>query len=1288
MNSDIDLTASRVVGLLHDLKTHSAAAAEAEQQLQGELRTRRFKVDRRAQQAVKLIEERVEVRLQEVADFADALEKQVGQTHDDRVARIKRFQNSGTRNLAHMAQQAREKFLGVVQMKRVHVERKHAADVAVIKRTFETESEDLAAQDANLLRVERAARSFFAGYSRFLALLPKPKEAGSAPAPEHSQAVEALAEHIREAKSDLDAFRQVALPRLFSVMPLSMIVVVAVVATIALGFMFGGGAPGFTKAAAVGGGLILLAGALYLTGAAQGGALARAVGEHLRAGRHLHTASLAASEARRDAASKTEGDAFDKVSTELKAQWEGADKIQKDFEQRAKDKLTTQVPRLAEKNIALLQSKLRYVDTLRKIRSEEINRDAQTQKDKIAQSRDADMAVISDFETRRFAGIEAAWRGTIYPLYAQLAAINAAPPASFPPWSDGYVQTWTPPATFSTATRFAEIFLTLTSLPEDPRLALPGPAQVFAPLMLAYPQLGSLLIETREASDHTVSDVLNNVMLRLLCTTPPGKVAFTILDPVGLGQNFAGVMHLGDYEETLINRRIWTQRDQIEERLQELNDHIEKVIQMYLRNEYETITQYNQQAGTTAEKYHFLVVADFPHGFSDVAARRLQSIAISGPRCGVFTLIHWDRRAVNPDGFVPDELRKSSICLRREGDRYVLDRAPEDAVMTADAAPTDELAVPLLHRIGKASIDSNRVQVPFTQIAPRPEEMWTGDTTQELRVAIGRTGATKHQYLSIGKGTRQHALFAGKTGSGKSTLFHVIITNLALTCSPDQVEFYLIDFKKGVEFKCYATARLPHARVVAIESDREFGLSVLQRVDEELKRRGDMFRRLGVQDIAGYKRAGGTEPVPRSLLLIDEFQEFFVEDDTIAQTASVLFDRIVRQGRAFGIHVLLGSQTLGGAFTLARATMGQMVIRVALQCNEADAYLIMDENNAAPRLLTRPGEGIYNDSAGAIEGNSPFQVCWLGDEERDQWLHKVREMADLRHDKHAGPIVFEGNAPAEVRENYLLSKELAARSVEVPRAGRMWLGAPNSIKGPTEAVFQRQSGNHLLVVGQREEVTLTMLAIGLVSLAAQYPAGKVKLAFIHNSPPDSPDMRFLNRLFESIPHGVRVAQGHDLADLMTGLADELKSRTSGEAAEAPATFIFIHGLQKFKKLKADDDLDFSFSSGDSGPSPASQLSSLITEGSTQGMHLIVSVDTYNNVMRFLSRKLLTEFEMRLVFQMSANDSASLIDSPKAANLGLHRALLHNEQAGTLETFRPYAEPDSEWLDEVKAALGK
>ena len=86
-------------------------------------------------------------------------------------------------------------------------------------------------------------------------------------------------------------------------------------------------------------------------------------------------------------------------------------------------------------------------------------------------------------------------------------------------------------------------------------------------------------------------------------------------------------------------------------------------------------------------------------------------------------------------------------------------------------------------------------------------------------------------------------------------MLHALITNGALRYSPDELELYLIDFKKGVEFKVYAAMELPHARVIAVESEREFGLSVLQRLDVELKERGEIYRQLGCQDLAGYREA-------------------------------------------------------------------------------------------------------------------------------------------------------------------------------------------------------------------------------------------------------------------------------------------------------------------------------------------------------------------------------------------------------------------------------------------------
>src|SRR5205085_9184899 len=183
--------------------------------------------------------------------------------------------------------------------------------------------------------------------------------------------------------------------------------------------------------------------------------------------------------------------------------------------------------------------------------------------------------------------------------------------------------------------------------------------------------------------------------------------------------------------------------------------------------------------------------------------------------------------------------------------------------------PAEDTLTHLLNVVGSRAKDASRVEVPFDTIAPSEEQFWSLGTNDELRVPIGRMGATRLQTLRLGRGVAQHALIAGKTGSGKSTLLHAMITNVAMWYSPDQVELYLVDFKKGVEFKTYATHALPHARAIAVESDREFGLSVLQRLDAELIQRGELYRKAAVQDLPSYRKSPGAIPMPRTLLVID-----------------------------------------------------------------------------------------------------------------------------------------------------------------------------------------------------------------------------------------------------------------------------------------------------------------------------------------------------------------------------------------------------------------------------------
>ena len=1292
MSSGADLRFSHALGLVTKLSRTVADFSKREGELTATLSAKHYQEVRRHREAMHREDTSLAAAIAAVESDAARQMEQVQTTLEKRRGRVQRAHGLLKRTLPKRAADAKGNWLADLQMRKLRADRMLASASAETDGEFKAMSNALQQQHAVLGSLTAETLKAFRGYPSLAEhLVEKDSQSHGGEVRNFLPEIES---RIAAAAEQLARFRELRLPAFFSSLPLAVGLMIALLA---------GGAVvalrGFSPPLYVAGGMTAMILAAVLIAAYVSGA-GRAKEEAVHTGaaaldayRILRAGISAAAAHHKEQRDRSQAE-HEQACAEIEAKWESADEVEKAFEANGRRKLEPQLPRLLQKIEARLQREQAKIRQLKDSKVSELKTRADEKRSLAESDQQQRMNGVAQNETARWAALEADWKTEIDPLFDEVHAMNESLRADFPRWDAQVVDSWRPAAAFSGSTKFGELALDFSNKdgPSSPRLLrleFPRPPKVSIPAALTYPEQGSLLIETRESCGGPTIDLLNNVMLRLLATTPPGKISFTIIDPVGLGENFAGFMHLGDYEEGIINRRIWTQRDQIDERLLELNAHIEKVIQMYLRNEYANITEYNAQAGSVAEKYHFLVVADFPAGFSESAAQRIQSIAVSGARCGVFTLIHRDARQSLPEDFSVEELRKGSVHLQCEAGVFSAGRqqAESGAALLPDAPPGAHLSQSLVHRIGKSSVDSNRVQVPFAHIAPAPEEYWTNETTHELRIPIGRTGATKMQYLAIGKGTRQHALFAGKTGSGKSTLFHVIITNLALACSPEQVEFYLIDFKKGVEFKCYANKQLPHARVVAIESDREFALSVLQRVDEELKRRGDLFRTLNVQDVAGYKRAGGTEPMPRSLLLIDEFQEFFVEDDAIAQTASLLFDRIVRQGRAFGIHVILGSQTLGGAFTLARATMGQMVIRVALQCNEADAYLIMDENNSAPRLLSRPGEGIYNDSAGAIEGNSPFQVVWLSDEERDAYLEKIRTLADARGHRHRSAIVFEGNAPSSVEENNLLSRALEDSPASVPES-RCWFGAPNSIKGPTEVLFRRQSGNHLLIVGQREEAALTMILVSLIALAAQHPAGKARFIVIHGSAEGSQEAQAFERLSKTVLGALTVATAVEIPEVIRQLSVEMKARASGETplADAPSEFVFIHGLHKFKKLRHED--DFSFGSGEGEASPGAAFTDLISEGSALGIHVIATVDSFNNVNRSMSRKALSEFEMRIVFQMSANDSAGLIDSPKAGSLGLHRALLYNEQAGTLETFRPYAMPDGGWFALAAALLAK
>src|SRR5699024_7938191 len=112
------------------------------------------------------------------------------------------------------------------------------------------------------------------------------------------------------------------------------------------------------------------------------------------------------------------------------------------------------------------------------------------------------------------------------------------------------------------------------------------------------------------------------IAMQLFMSNPAGKIRFTFISPSDAGDAFATFMRFTDVDERLVDTHVWVEAPRIEERLDILLNRAQTINQDYLRGQYANILEYNQAAGKNAEPLQFLIVADFPRGFTQSALEK------------------------------------------------------------------------------------------------------------------------------------------------------------------------------------------------------------------------------------------------------------------------------------------------------------------------------------------------------------------------------------------------------------------------------------------------------------------------------------------------------------------------------------------------------------------------------------------------------------------------------------------------------------------------------------------
>ena len=799
---------------------------------------------------------------------------------------------------------------------------------------------------------------------------------------------------------------------------------------------------------------------------------------------------------------------------------------------------------------------------------------------------------------------------------------------------------------------------------------------------------------------NAVTDVVPKVSgltAQILATYPPGMVQFLLIDPVGLGQNFASFHALADYDEKLITNRVWSNRRHIRERLEEIITHIEGVVQTYLRADFESIDQYNEQAGEIAEAYRFIFIYDFPENFDSEACLALERIMTNGARCGVHVVMVWNESKALPHGVRSEQIIQQAKHYKINGNELKLvgleSKEGVSIRFTLDTPPEGEIVSQIVENHGKLAAEGAAVEVPYEDLMQRTMEdeqrYWRLDNSQHLVAPLGPTGARKIQQLSFGvQGTTaHHALLIGRTGSGKSNLLHVLIVSLAEMYSPEQLEIFLVDFKKGVEFKDYAIHKLPHARVVAIESELEFGVSVLRGMDAELTRRGDAFRDAGVQDIAAYREKTGDE-MPRTLLIVDEFHELFVDEGTTSQEALNIVERIARQGRSFGMHMVLASQSISG-LRLPRSILDQIGVRIAMQCSEADSRTVLADDNGAARLLNRAGEAIYNDQNGLIGGNNPFQTALLKEDERNSRLAALRKRADETYsntpklaERFSEPFVFEGSEPSDFRACQPFSTALREWPNTTSAVLNLWVGEPIAML-PAHAInLKRQSGANLLVIDRNEELAFGVVFSSILSITAQESPETIVFHVVDMSSADASWVDHFETFADNFPHHANVHGRRGLDVVIPELAEEIDYRDMSDTKQMSKIILVLFGVQRVRDLRRETGISFTASSA--GSNIHDNLGKILREGPEFGIHTIIWCDTVQSFSRIFDNSDLNEIGHRVAGVLSSADSIKLFDEPVASNLDRENRMIcyDDEKIGVYTSIRPYRPCDLDYAKEL------
>lgn len=524
-----------------------------------------------------------------------------------------------------------------------------------------------------------------------------------------------------------------------------------------------------------------------------------------------------------------------------------------------------------------------------------------------------------------------------------------------------------------------------------------------------------------------------------------------------------------------------------------------------------------------------------------------------------------------------------------------------------------------------------------------------------------------------------HCFIIGQSGTGKSVFLHDVIIGAMAKYSPDELELYLMDFKiGGVEFNRYRNEK--HVKALLVDnSDIQITLEILRDISNKMRERGKQLRASGVSNIVEYNQVNPTKKMPRIVFIADECHVMFPtmnsKDTKLYREISEILQKIAKEGRSQGVHLVLATQTIAQA-EISSEILNNISDFYLLKCSPSDSErLVRGSVDTTSGLKT--GQVLHHD----IDHDVVFKSTYLPTSRTLEIIKKINDKTKASKNEQ---FYFVGSQIFEIDDEV---KNLLTEKGDAIAFGR----SIDTKMEPVVIPLRNEYADNVMLFGinDEEQVSRTTMA-SIKSLRISNKNIKIKVINCLSA-----EQRNTTKMLNDWENKgeIELLNPQNCGGELVNIANSIMERT------AEPTVLYILGQERFRELRMDmeiaftkptvaaDDFGFDssmFTAGDSGSmnfnSYQKAIEYILKNGAEVGVHVILQIDKPKQLLfsDYMSAKDFFNMFHHLIMLKSdenAVNSLGMSDDLKLENLSSDierlRAIYYNETNNSYTLFTPF-----------------